>query len=179
MNDDPKDLLPVKSPPIPIDIAEPMVSDEEAEKALLECGLVRVPKKQLDNLNKLGIWLKGAGVLRNQRGEALFNQRRLDDVMQILYEHIVDINGSKRKDKMKSILLLSEKLGYLSSKMTESQKLVVEMEGLTPGSARNAAYQDEAVNKSFIPGSNVKPMIVGKEIHIHQAPQNQPTGPGF
>lgn len=168
-SDDPKDLVSFKPPEVPVDIAEPAVTSQEAVEVLKSFGLTRITKDQLSGLARVGIYLKSEGVLREQRGGALLNQSRLDETMQVLHELIMDAHTSKRRNKLAEVIRLSEKLGYLSTKFTESQRLMIEMEGLTPHQRREAVQQDEAVNMSFIPGQDVKPMIVSKEVHIHNA----------
>lgn len=164
-------------PQVPIDIGEPIIGETEALKALEEHGLVNLPPGHLTSLRAIGAYIHGTGTLKTQRGGVMVNQQRLDSAMRIIHAEIVAIGASKgQKGRLNSLTRLCTTLGYLSTKLTDSQHLMMELEGGRAAIDPNTSA--EATVRSFMPGQTVKPgstLVIGKEIHMHGNGQEPPA----
>jgi hypothetical protein len=164
-------------PNVSVDAGEEVkISDEEA----LECferqlGCIKVGPQGISDLEKIGIYVRGVGVLKLQRGNAMINQQFVKRVLTEMVK-MVEVGKKDRKGKtqpltVNDICALGRALGYLSSKLTESQKFAVELERVrqvTDG----MTDEDEPPLHRFVPGKTVTPtgtQIIAQEVHMHQA----------
>lgn len=161
--------------PVEVDIPDPIIAEEAALQAMEHLGQVTIPTEYVNKLAAVGIHVKGAGVIRIQRGRAMLNQTLLDRCMVDLAKMINKIASGSAKARVDQASKLSHALGYLSSKLTESQRFMAELEGRGVIGTRNSKGQESVdeppAQLSFVPGSNVSPQqIVTKEVHIHNPP---------
>jgi hypothetical protein len=162
-----------KPPTVPVAIEEPTITDDEALAAMKRQGFVEISNTALRDLANLGAHMHQLGTIRIQRGRALVAQKRVEDGMRILHEELEAISKEDRKtrSRLKNMLAVSEKLGFLAGKLTAAQELMVVMEG---GAQQITAdgIADNVV-QSFRPGQQVKPanQIVAQEVHIHPNPR--------
>src|SRR5256885_12345237 len=137
---------------VPVDIDEVVVSEEAAIKALQEEGFIKLPQGRLSRLAKIGAYVKGTGVFKLQRGQALVNQQRLDEVMRLIQSEIRRISqqrsGGKVNNKIKNMCVLARELGYLSDKLTASQELMVAIEHQQSPAG---THEDDAPVLAFAP----------------------------
>jgi len=177
-------LVTVDDSPLPVatDIPDPIVADEEAWHIFKRFGLSNISRQSMNDMARLGIYVKGIGVLRNQRGSAVLTQQRLGTIMETLGRAVELEWKGKRRGKMETIAKLAQSFGYLVSKMTESQRLLIEMEGGFTAPVRKAESAGPMV-QSFMPGQDVQPnstMVLSREVHIHnceQMPLKSPVPP--
>lgn len=166
-----------------IELPQEVVTEEEAILALEQLGNVQMGPHSLSNMAKVGVYQTGLGVFKMQRGQALWNQARLNKAMDVLLGAIVTVaetgeikpvEGKKPRKKKASVpeglALLTHELGFLSSKMTDSQHLMLEMEQVRPGGVRD---DEPKIQASFKAGEEIKPgaRIVAQTVHIHEAAQ--------
>lgn len=179
---------PPPPPQVPVAITEETVTDAEALKEMQAMGLVRVKEGTVRGLAKLGVYLKGAGTLKVQRGQALATQQRLDEASQILLEQMrpeeTTTKDGKTKKKVKPVedlVALAGGLSQLAKSINESQRLSVEVEGLVASTGGGSAEEPEAPTASFKPGQKVGPAAgatlvqaqSGSEVHLHMAPDKK------
>lgn len=157
-----------------VEVQEPTVTEKQAIEALERQGLISLPPNILADIDAVGAYVRGPGVMRNQRGRAVINQQRLDSLMRQLTEMLASgekilADGKKRKLTFPDFLAASKVMGYLSSKLTESQKLMAELQRI--GSAGRPIEEPEAPRNGFTPGKAVVPanqtQIYAKEVHMH------------
>lgn len=166
-----------------VELPQENVTEEQAIEALQRIGHIKLPKGSLGDLAKLGIYQSNVGVFKIQRGQALLNQQRMNAVMDKLTNRILEMPDEKKpedptakpkKKKIKtpdSLQTLAHTLGYLSSKFTESQHLMLEMETSRPGGPHD---EEPSTQKSFGAGEDIKPgatRITAQTVHIHEAPK--------
>lgn len=147
-----------------IDIPEESVTEKEAIEALRRLGIVKLPKTRLSDLAALGVFQTGVGVYKMQRGQAMVNQQRLNRIIDFLMEEAM--KGGKKAPSLDEIREVAHTVGYLTSKLTESQHLLVEMEVSRSGGVRD---EEAPKQQTFKPGEEIKPIVVAKEVHIHQS----------
>jgi len=163
-----------KPPPVPVSIDEPQVMDDEAIAALKRQGFSEISPTAIRDLKTLGVHVHQLGTIRIQRGRAMVAQKRVEDGMKILHEELLRVQALEpnKRGRLKDMLAITEKLGFLAGKLTAAQELMVVMEGgaqqITPD-----GIADDVVT-SFRPGTTVKPanQIVAQEVHIHQPTPN-------
>lgn len=169
----PEPLVPADSGK-QVDIPTEVVTDEEAIEALERMGNVKLPKGMMNDLAKVGVNQAGIGVFKLVRGDSMMNRTRLNLAMNTLLGYIIrgtaaeSAKGKKgRPMKPLEMAELAHKLGYLSSKMTESHRLMVDMEQARPG----GPHDDEPAHQaSFGAGEDIKPAttINAQTVHIHE-----------
>jgi hypothetical protein len=168
----------VKTEPleVPVALEEPMVADREAVAALRRAGLVTMAECTLRDLKTIGVHIHGAGTLRIQRGRAMVTQQMLADTMRELFSEIQVVKSEKEtKARHKLMLAMAHALGALSAKMTESQELMLKLEGGT-GAVADSGPPPGLV-KSFTPGQQVQAggtLAVAREIHFHATEPAKP-----
>lgn len=151
-------LAPDKTLP-PVNIDEPQITDADANEALKTLGLVNVSADKMHALSVLGQFGKGTGFVRNQRGQAFMTQARVDQAMSIM----VDVISGKLKVKGKTpsfdqMVRSASTISVLARASTDSQRLILEIEGfLPPGERSDRELADGERKKSFAPGQNIQP----------------------
>lgn len=170
--------VPGDNPPpdVPTSIPDRKVAEPEAIEAMQRAGAVVVQSKLFHDLESVGIHVRGVGVLKYVRGRAVISQHRLDTLMKEIAERILvgqsEDGGKAKKPSNAEIIKMTNALGYLSTKLTESLRLLVEIEGVVapPGGVR----EEEQVQASFGAGVPVRPALAGgttvfaKEVHLHE-----------
>lgn len=158
---------------VEVSIPDQVITDESAAEAMRSQGLIMLQKNTITDLASIGINLQGVGVMRVQRGRALVSQQRLDEASRVVYNEIIELSKDKSaKGRLAKICQLSQSLGYLASKLTESQELMLSIDGEKTG--YHAMPSDEPTTKAFTPGSIVRgggTAIMAREVHLHPAPE--------
>lgn len=167
-------------PPLPevaTSIPDRTVTEKEAIEAMHRAGCVVVEPKLITDLESVGIHVRSVGVLKIVRGRAVINQQRLDTLMRDIAERVmigeVGEGDKPKKPKNAEVIKLVQAYGYLSSKLTESLQLLVEIEGVVapPGGIR----EEEQTNASFAAGVAVRPAggttVFANEVHLHEQPK--------
>lgn len=163
-----------KSLEVSVDLTDKVVTDEEAEEIMKANGLAVVQKNNITKLAQLGIYLHGVGVMRMQRGRALMSQERLDQASAILFRKMNEVaNDPEAKGQVQKLTALAQSLGYLATKITQSQEVMMLMEGQGKP-AIPPMPQDEPTARAAPIGSVVGPstVIMGKELHVHTDPRS-------
>lgn len=163
---------------VPTDIPDPVITDEDAFRIFKRMGMAAISPSVIRDLGTLGIYVKGVGVLRNQRGTAILSQQRLNLLLETIMKNVIAADKKGGKDKVKTLSELTKAFGYLLGKMTESQRFVVEMEGGFTAPVRKAEAAAPLV-ASFVPGQDVTPgtMVINKEVNIYTNGKGpDPTG---
>jgi hypothetical protein len=173
MNDLTAPELPVaKREPLEVEIAmeampEPTVTDEQALEAFRRAGLTMVRVDTVRDLAAVGIYVKGVGVLKVQRGNVMVTQQMLREAMRTAAEHIEAIKNDKKmttKSKTNDFVRTMGGLAGLAKANNESQRLAIEIESLTV--ATGAPVTDTPIpTNSFAPKEKIRPMST--TIHNH------------
>lgn len=163
-------------PAVPIAIEDEQITDEAAVEAMKRQGFVEFSATSIRDLANLGAHLHQLGTIRIQRGRAMVAQKRVEDGMKVMHEELLRIQAlpPEKRGRLKDMLAVAEKLGFLAGKLTGAQELMVLMEGgATQITADGIA---DNVVPSFRPGATIKPanQIVAQEVHIHPAPNPTP-----
>lgn len=151
-------------------------NDEIATILREEMGLIKVSKREVINLSKLGVYLKGNGVVKNQRGVAFVSQMRLASAMEILHAELSEgVSRPKRKKgqtseeaklKTEDICRLAHELGFVAGKLNESQEVMLRMSGTTP-SPDTLPPPEAPTRHSFPAGSTV---VFGGNVQFNENP---------
>jgi hypothetical protein len=157
-------------PAIETSIAEPTITDKEFEDSMARLGHNTVSGQRIKDLSACGIYVRGVGVLNTMRGKAILNQHRFERLLDKIVTEFEKISAGNDKGKIGKMERLAKSLAILGSKLTESQRLMVEMQ---PGNAPGMPPVDDSmpVNQSFAPGQRITPgntLIAAKEVHLHR-----------
>ena len=148
-------------------IPDPAVTDIQALEAFKRAGLVMVGVDTVKDLAAIGIYVKGVGVLKIQRGRAMITQQKLDEAIRVMSEHMVAIhNDSKLKPRTKTNDLVKSAgvLASLTRGSTDSQRLAIELESMTVVTGAPVTDTPVPMN-SFQPKAKITP--VSTTIHNH------------
>lgn len=139
----PDKLTPKSELPPPVDLEhddDPIPTDAEAARILREeMGLIEVGTSHVFGLQKLGVYLKGNGVVKNQRGVAFVAQHRLSSAMEILHAELMEGRNRPKRRKgqpreetklnIEDMCRIAHELGFVAGKLTESQEVMLRMSG--------------------------------------------------
>lgn len=164
---------PIRTEPVEVDVAiealpEPTVTDDQALEAFKRSGLTLVTAETVRDLAAVGVYAKGVGVLRIQRGRAMFTQQRLEEAMRLLSSHMHTVHADpklKTSAKTNNLVRSAGALSSLARQTTESQRLATDIESLTTQSGAPVADTPNNV-PSFAPKQKVGPST-SPEIHNH------------
>ena len=177
--------LPVKAakelalpPAVDVELPEPMVTDEDAKRALAEMGLVKIGANYLKRLTQMGVLVKKNGVIRNQRGQAFLLQATASEALTTLTALISEAAGTKEKLKTRinNVCQLTQQLSHVTARMTDAQMVSLEIEKMTKPRGVPPPEEEQDLVPSFVPGSAIRPnstLVVGREIHLHNQAQTQ------
>lgn len=155
---------------VPVDIPDPVVTEDEAIAALERQGHVDLDARTIRDLRDIGVFAKATGLLKIQRGRGMVNQQTLHKAMIAMQDEMDKVLHSRLKDKTAKMTALARTIGYLSSKVTESQRMMMGIEKLSQPAG--TIESEMPVNNGFRPGQTVKPakgstMIMARNVHIH------------
>jgi hypothetical protein len=181
MSNLPVETTKPKVPEVPMEIQERVISESHAlESFKRSMGVVEVSHDTLSDLEAIGIYTKGRGILNIQRGNAMVNQQLLRSIFAELATAITKGKLNKKTKKREPLTVaelssLARTAGYLSSKVTESQKFSVEMERVR-ATTDSMTEDDTPATRVFKPGTKVpagQPAtnIITENVHIHQGAQ--------
>lgn len=153
----------------------PAPTDGEATEAMVRLGL-NMGAHELEDLATIGAHVKAAGVVRVTRAKALVHQQQLNNTIQTLTKLLNEIAAEPNRNK-KDVLdmaQLSQAVARLSTALTSSQQLLVELEALSPAEE----VENPPRVRSFRPGEIIRPaggtVVMAREVHLHD--KVQPTG---
>lgn len=176
MNSTAIQLATTNPPPVEIESPDDLVpTDKEAEEALQSLGFTKLSGAALAAQRKVGLHLKGNGVLRSQRGIAFIAQQRLLQGMDFLAKFFDDgvpnAKGVKKPMKPREAVDVVKAIAISVGKMTDSQKFVVSME--QKEKPDGMPIDDVPVGKSFPPGTYIA-AGAGASVHVH-GPNPEPS----
>jgi hypothetical protein len=155
----------------PVTIPEKFPDENEAVQVLEELGCVRVNKGSLHGLFTLGRYVQGAGAIPMAKGDVVVTQQYLHGAMRMLLDEMDECKKMDKADKRAmAMTTLARGLGYLASKKTEAQKLMLDLDG--GKESRNSTEDSAPRVRGFTPGSEVKPsqtLINTKAVHFHNS----------
>lgn len=165
------DVIP-KTQPLDVDVTteampDPTVTDEQALEAFARAGLARVSAGTVRDLAAVGIYMKGVGALKIQRGRAMITQQLLHESMRIASEHMGAIQKDdklKLKAKTNDLVRTMGGLAGLARASNDSQRVSIELESMTVASGSPVTDSPLPMN-SFAPKAKIQP--VSTTIHNH------------
>jgi len=124
--------------------------------AARRAGFLRVQENELRDLATIGTHLAGKGALQVCRGKAIVHQQQINCMIHALSRTILDLQEKPKKTKsdLAAMAQLSRSLASLSAQLTDSQRLLLEVENL---SSTGDGGSQEPLVPSFAPGSIVVP----------------------
>ena len=103
-------------------------SDRKMRKNLNALGLAFVSQTKLKEFAKLGVAFDGVGMMRVQGGMAVKGQLIVDQAMTILIKKL-----RKKEVTVEEAIGLANALGFSLGKLTDSQRFVMELNGVQKG----------------------------------------------
>lgn len=111
---------------LPVDLDDkPVFNDKEAQANLKGLGLTYISAAKVQKLAKLGVEFKGLGVMRLGTGLAVHGQLLVHDCMVQLSKRLHRRGSQVDVEEM---VALAKAMGFTLSKLTESQRFVMEVE---------------------------------------------------
>ncbi len=177
-------IEPLEKPvEVDVSIPVPVVTDEQAVRALRRQGGVTFRADFLRDLSKLGVHANGAGILRTTDGMAILSQAqtyRLAQEIAIMGEKVPKDGTSRRKkevtlEMVEKMSSLARAHSLLMGKINESLAIVRSRYAASevPNSpATNGANGNGNRVPSFPEGGKVEPaktMIVAQHVHMDGA----------
>lgn len=154
-----------------LDIADPVVTDEQFKEAAKALGVETLSPLHLEALSKAGIYLAGAGILKTQRGSVLVNQHHLLKAMSDTMEEMAKLktaNGNMRTAaRVTTLERLIRSLCLLTDRNVTTAKFLTETQPNNRGPLIPEKDENEITQKSFLPGQQV---ILSRETHVHNGP---------
>jgi len=146
------------------------VTDEQAIEILRKrTRLAELPADAIRGLTNLGIYARGTGVLKQQRGRVLVTQAWLDNALQILSERLVDENTKGSKARLKEIRGLAHEIANVAGVVIESQRVALDFEKVAAPTGR-----PEEVERPRNTGFSTGTVIAAQEVHVHEAKKGLP-----
>lgn len=186
-NNLPAIIEPLEKPvPVDVSIKVPVVTDEQAVRALRRQGGVTLRNDFLRDMTKVGIYLNGAGVLRTTDGLAIVSMTQAHRIAQeiaMLAERVPKGSTNRRKKEVTPEMVemmsnLARAHGSLMGKINESLAIIRERHYPPAKSTLNASDIAAPKVPSFPEGAKIEPaqtMIVAQ--HVHMGEQNDPSSP--
>lgn len=166
------EVVPPLPPPVHEGITsatDPIITDEQFNEAMRALGHSSFSASEMKHLAAAGIFLTNLGTLKVQRGGALVTQRNMQVAMAKIMSVFDQVDKGKARLTNKVIMVekLARALTLITTKLTESQRFLSDLQPAA-GPGMRPTDDNEIVNRSFIPGQDVQPNIVAKEVHIHR-----------
>lgn len=137
-------------------MAESAPDSSGATAMIQKMGCVRIGKEELANLESLGLYVRSVGTFQIARGKLLINGQRLSTAIQALTEALLRLaeKAQKTKNDYASMARLSDSLARLYAQQTEMQRLLIELEKISP-----REEPPRALTPCFEPGKPVRPAV--------------------
>lgn len=149
-------------PAIEVGLDDRVLGDGEAIEILRkQTGLTALPKDCVRNMAALGVYARGVGVLRKQRGEVLVSQAWLNNALEALIQQF-NKEQATNKPRVSVLRTYAHEIGNLIAVKNASQYLALELEK----AAAPTGKPDEAERPRNVPFSSGT-VIVAKDAHIH------------
>jgi hypothetical protein len=134
---------------------------DQATATIRNMGCVRIGKEELADLESLGLYVRSVGTLQISQGKLLINGQKLNTAIQVMTEALSRLGekAQKTKNDFVSMARLSDSLARLYAQQTEMQRLLVEIETLSP-----MEYLPEVRVQAFEPG---KPVQLPEHMQVH------------
>jgi len=148
------------------------ILDDDAAVGILRnlTGVSSLQRDQVRNLAQLGIYARGLGILRTQRGRVLISQERLEDTIRILIDRLAIEQARGAKARVSMIRGLAHEISVLTQTMTNTQHLALELEKAAAPTGRPDEV-DRPLNQGFGTGT----VIAAQQVHVHEAKKELPN----
>lgn len=148
--------------------------DEKAITQVLReaTGITTIAAREIKQLAELGIFVRGVGALRKQRGEVTVTQVWLNQSLQALVSRLTAEADRKSKARLGQIRGLAHAIALLSNAKTKSQELALELEKATAPSGK--PDEVEIPKNTPFPIGAVGPIIAAENVHIHEQKKELP-----
>jgi hypothetical protein len=153
-------------PQVPVGIEESVVLEPAAVEALQRLGAYEVPATTMRDLQRLGLFLRGTGTLRTERGRALVSEQNLQGMMSQVIGIAKRIEPDVTVYNSEKFAILARVLSDLAKSLTASQRLMVDIAKMESPKGRPAEETREPQRRSFEPRAIVQPINVA-QVHVH------------
>jgi len=157
-------------PVLEVGLDEKVICLEEAIATLRrESGMVELPHDTIAGLANLGIYARGVGVLRTQRGRVMITQTGLANNLKIMTERLNSEHARGTRANKKLMVELSNSISRVAAVLNDSVEAALSLEKVAAPSGKPDDIEPPR-NTAFQPG----PVIAAKEVHIHEAQKSLP-----
>lgn len=154
----------VKLPIMDVGLDDHILNDDEAAAVLMaQTGLSTLSREEIRGLANLGIYVRGVGVLRTQRGQVAVNQTFLRNALKILNEKLVKEHARGTKARPEALVKLSREIANVVSAMTETQVLALNLEKVAAPTGKPDEVEPPR-NTGFAMGRVIAVQEVKKEL---------------
>jgi len=157
---------------VEVQLPDRQVLDKDAIRALEQEGLVPISDMTLRNMETLGIWAKGAGIVRLQVGRTMVKHQRIDAMLRQVVKEIEKLSTGKEKNRLGMIAKLVDSASNLINADTKVQQVALEAaRAVAPGGT--AVEEGEPEVRAFASNKPVRlpssgTLVMGNEVHVHQ-----------
>jgi len=137
--------------------------DEAVETLRRESGMVALPHDTISALANLGIYARGVGVLRTQRGRVMITQTALANNLKVMTERLNAEHARGSRANKKLLVELSGAISRVASVINESTEVALSLEKAAAPTGKPDDIEPPR-NTGFQPGR----VIAAKEVHIHE-----------
>lgn len=148
----------------------------EAEASAIlkrESGMTDLPPDTISALAGLGVYARGVGVLRTQRGRVMITQTALANNLKIMTERLNAEHARGGRANKQVLIELSNAVSKVAAVLNESTEVALSLEKVAAPTGKPDDIEPPR-NTAFQPG----PVIAAKEVHIHEAQKGLPNGSG-
>jgi hypothetical protein len=132
--------------------------------------MVVLPADAVRGLANLGIYARGVGVLRTQRGRVMITQTVLANNLRVMNERLNQENARGTRANKKLMVELSTAISRVASVLNDSTEVALSLEKVAAPTGKPDDIEAPR-NTAFQSG----PVIAAKEVHIHEAKKELPT----
>ena len=154
-------------------IDEPIIADDKAAEILAkEAGIVTLSRDTVKNLTKLGLYARGVGVLRKQRGEVMVSQVWLNESIKPLVDLFnKECSKAEGHRSQNAIRIYGALIADLIRAKNESQELAITLEKVAAPTGKPDDIEPPR-NTAFGPG----PVIIAQSAVINEPKKDLQEG---
>lgn len=161
-------------PVIEVGLDERLLTDEEAIQVLRETtGIATLKPNSIRGMAQLGLYARGVGVLRKQRGEVIVTQSWLNETIQVLIDRFQEEHARGSKARISVLRGLAHDISTLTGTKIDSQRLALELEKVAAPTGK-----PDDIEKPRNLGFGTGTVIAAQEVHVHEAKKELPPPSG-
>lgn len=147
--------------------------DEVADILRRATGIATINPRHIEELTRLGVYVRGLGVLRRERGSTVVTQAWLDQSLQAAVECLTRETARGDKTRLAHVRGLSQAIALLAGAKNKTQELSLELEKAAAPSGK--PDEVEAPRNVPFPTGSIGPIITTEQVHIHEEKKVLPS----